>query len=106
MLRVNLPFVYIRCGFKGHGVHFHLLDHGDESVAARWRKVFAETYIIDEMQVGIEYLVGSVSVENTNKQRNDAFDNNRIAVGREMHTAFLIKRGIKPHAALTTFDKV
>ena len=40
-----------------------------------------ETYGVDKLQVGVEDVLRSLTVEGTDKKRNDALGDHRVAVG-------------------------
>ena len=44
--------LYTFLGLEGQRIHAHLLDHGQQSVAARWTEMVFQTYTVDEIQVG------------------------------------------------------
>ena len=74
-------FLSLEC----NGIETHLLDHGEQTVAARRRQIFGKSYAVYEIEVGAYYLVGGVAVENFNEKRYYAFDNYRIGIGSVIH---------------------
>ena len=50
--------------FIGKGVEPHLLYHGYEAIAAGGGEVLFESYLLDEVEVGIGNLLGSMPGEN------------------------------------------
>ena len=83
----------------------HLLHHGEEAVAACGGEVAAEAYLVDEMEVGVEYFVGCVRVEDADEQRYDAFYDDGVGIGPEVHAPFPVDVGVEPYAALAAFDE-
>lgn len=71
----------------GQCIEAHLLDHGDEAIAAGGREVLLEAYLLDEVEVGIDNLFGGVAGENLNQEAYDAPDNEGIALGLEHEAA-------------------
>lgn len=51
----------------GQRIGFHLLEHGQEAVATRRRQMFSQTYAIDKVEVGIEYLFRCMVIEYPDK---------------------------------------
>jgi hypothetical protein len=46
---------------ESEGIHPHLLHHCEQAIGARWRQVFLQAYLFDEVKVSIQYLVGSMT---------------------------------------------
>ena len=95
----------LQLGVEGEGIHAHLLDHGQQAVAARGREVLLETYGVDEVQVGVENLLRRAAVHHTHEQCRDAFGYYGVAVGRIVYLAVL-HAGVDPQARLTSVDEV
>ena len=68
----------------GQGVHLHLLDHAGEAVGAGGGEVLAEAYGVDEVELGVEYLLRGVPVEGADEQGDDAAGDDGVAVGAEV----------------------
>ena len=68
--------------------------------------MLAEPYLVDEVEVGVEDFVGSVAIEHTEQERDDAFNDHGVGVGLEGDGAILVAVGGDPHAALASFDEV
>ena len=76
-----------------------MFQHGQETVAARWREVLTQAYLLDEVQVGVQYLVGSVPRKHTDEERYYTFYYKCVAFGAKVKAAFLFVAH-EPHAAL------
>lgn len=92
--------------FEGECVHLHLAEHGQETVAASGGEVITEAYALDEVEVGIENLLGSMVAEYADEQCHNALDDECIALGLEVNEALGRKVGGKPYATLAAFDEV
>ena len=66
-----------------HRIEPHLLDHREQSVGTGGRKVFFQSDSVDEVQVGVENLLRGMSGKHADKQRDDAFHDDRIAISLE-----------------------
>ena len=91
--------------FVGEGVGTDLLEHGEQAVAAGGRQMVVQPDGVDKVEVGIEYLLRGAVAEHTHQHRDDALDDNGVAVGLEMHLAVGII-GLEPHAALAAVNEV
>lgn len=89
----------------GQCIEAHLLDHGNEAIAAGGREVLLEAYLLDEVEVGIDNLFGGVAGEDLHQKADDALDDEGIALGLE-HEAAIYLIGLQPHTALTALDEV
>ena len=67
------------CG-EGEGVETHLLQHRGEAVAAGGGEVLAEIDGINEVEVGIDDVMGRVTAQHTYQQSDDALDKDGIGV--------------------------
>ena len=65
----------------------------------------AQTYAVDEVELAAEYVGRCLVVEHSYEQRDDALDDERIAVGRELQATVHVV-ALHPHAALAAFDDV
>ena len=64
-----------------------------------------QAYAVDEIQVGVHYLLWSVSAQHPYKQCHDAFHYQCVALGCEVQLSVHIV-ALQPHTALTTVDEV
>ena len=76
---------YLR--FERQGIHAHLFYHGQQSVASGRRKMILQSYTFNEVEVVLQYFVGSMSRNDFNQQGDDAFHDERIALGLELYLA-------------------
>ena len=67
--------------------------------------MLAQSYLVDEVEVGIEYILRRLVVEDTDKQANNAFHNECVALCLEVDMCAVIIC-LQPNAALTAFDEV
>ena len=67
--------------------------------------MLAQSYPVDEVEVGVEDLLGCVSADDADEQRDDALHDERVAVGGEEELAVALV-ALQPHAALATVDEV
>ena len=67
--------------------------------------MFCQTDLGDKVKVGIEDFLRRVIRDYADKQRHDAFHNQRVALGAELQLPFALVAH-EPHAALATVDKV
>ena len=61
---------------------------------------------IDEAEVGVEYVFGCLSVEDADKECDDAFGYYGIAVGGEVEKAVVTVAAAEPYPALAALDEV
>ena len=87
----------------GQCIEAHLLDHGNEAVAAGGREMLLEAYLFYEVEVGIGDVFGCVAGENLDQEADDTLDDEGVALGLEHETAFGLI-GMEPYAALTALD--
>ena len=66
-------------------INAHLLDHCYKSVGAGGREVFFQTYLFDEIEVGIEYLLRRVIAEYADEQGHDALYDQCVALSAEVN---------------------
>ena len=67
--------------------------------------MFAESDALNEIEVGIQNFLWSMTAENTDEQRNDTFHDKCIALGREPQLIVAVV-GLQPHPTLTAVDEV
>ena len=89
-----------------HCVEFHLFYHGKETVGTGWREVFGESYVGNEMKVGIEDGIGSLVVEGANEEGYESLDDEGIALCLEVDGALRSEVCLKPYTTLTSIDEV
>lgn len=90
----------------GAGCGADVAHHGHEAVGARRRQVLVEPYLLDEVEVGVENLAGSVAVDDLQEHGDDALDDDSVGVGREVHPAVGVGLGVEPHAALASLNQM
>ena len=49
--------------------------------------VFPQADALDEVEIGVEHLLRGAAVEHAHEHRNDALDDNGVAVGLQTHLA-------------------
>ena len=74
-----MRFLLFPC-LESQGIHAHLLHHRHEAVAAGGGEVLLQSYLVDEVEVGIENLLRCGIAQHTDEQRDDAFHDERIAL--------------------------
>ena len=67
--------------------------------------MLAQSYLVDEVKVGVEYLLWCMTAENLNEQGNDTLGYKRVAVGCEYKLSVDIV-ALQPNTALATFNEV
>ena len=70
---------------EGDGIGSDLLDHGKQSVASGWGEVITKADGLDKVEVGIKYILGRGAVEHAHEHRDDALDDDIIAVSLQAH---------------------
>lgn len=60
-----------------------LLDHGEQAVATGGREVVFQSDLLDEIEIGIEYLLRCMSAEHADEQGDDALHYQRVTFGRK-----------------------
>ena len=93
-------------GLEGAGVVADLAHHGHQTVAARGREVLAQANAVDEVEVGVEDLVGRPVVEHPHQQGHNALDDKRVGIGAEIDAALGVELRVDPDAALAALDQV
>ena len=68
-------------------IHLHLLKHGGEPVGSCGRKVVAQTYLFDEIEIGRENVFRCLVVEHAQEQGDNTFNDECIAFRLEMNKA-------------------
>lgn len=90
---------------EGEGIHLYLLDHGEESVGARRAEMLRQSYLVDEIEWVVKDFVRRGTLEHLGQQGYDALDYHGVTVGGEVDVSRVVHGGIKPHAALASFDE-
>ena len=67
--------------------------------------MLAQSYPVDEVEVGVEDLLGCVPADDADEQRDDALHDECVAVGGEEELAASLV-ALQPHAALAAVDEV
>lgn len=67
--------------------------------------MLAQTDLLDEVEVGVEDLLGRVAAEDADEQRDDALGDERVAIGGEDEAPVEVV-ALQPYAALATIDEV
>ena len=86
-------------------VHAHLLDHCHQAVRASRAEVLFQADLFNEVKIGIQYFLRGVVGQDADQQRDDPFDDYRIALAFEQDLAIYVIR-LQPNTALATFDQV
>ena len=71
-------------------INAHLLDHCYKSIGAGGRKMLLQTYLFDEIEVGVEYLLRGVIAEYADEQGHDALDDQGVALSAEVDHSRLL----------------
>ena len=87
------------------GIHLHLLEHGQQTIGTCWGEMFPQTNLLNEIKVGIKYILRRLVVEHTKQQGHNALNYQCIALGLELHLA-IHQVCLKPHTALATVYQV
>ena len=61
-------------------VHAHLLDHCHQAVRAGRAEVLFQADLFNEVKIGIQYFLRGVVGQDADQQRDDPFDDYRIAL--------------------------
>lgn len=91
---------------KGQGVVAHLAHHGQEAVGAGGGEVLFKADARDEVEVGVEDFLRSMVRQYADEQADDAFDDERIALGAERKVSVGGFIANEPYAALATVDEI
>ena len=86
-------------------VHAHLLDHCHQAVRAGRAEMLFQADLFNEVKIGIQYFLRGVVGQDADQQRDDPFDDYRIALAFEQDLAIYVIR-LQPNTALATFDQV
>ena len=81
-------------------VHAHLLDHCHQAVRASRAEVLFQADLFNEVKIGIQYFLRGVVGQDADQQRDDPFDDYRIALAFEQDPAIYVIR-LQPNTALT-----
>ena len=87
-------------------VGFDTLNHGEKAIGARGREVFAQTDGLHKIEVGVAYLSCGMTIDHTQEEGNNAFDNEGITLGTEGESAVGILIANNPHTTLTSVDEI
>ena len=87
--------------FKGKCVILHLLYHCQQSVCTGLCQMRGHAYLLNELQVGINDLIGCMVGKHSNKHAYQSFYNDGITIGFKMHFAIGII-SYQPYGTLTT----
>ena len=68
--------------------------------------MFLEAYVFDEMEVGGEYGIGGLLVEDSDEQGHYALDDECVALSLEVDGALGGEVCLKPDATLASVDEV
>lgn len=67
--------------------------------------MLGETYLLDEVQVGVEDVLWLLIIEDTQQKADDALNDDRVALSLEVHV-LTVKVGGDPHATLAPLDDI
>ena len=84
---------------------FQRVHHIDQTVGAGRRQMLLQTDGIDEIKIHGRDVAGLLIRQHPNQQSDDAFGDDRIAVGRELDHA-AVHFGAQPHLTLTTANQM
>ena len=68
--------------------------------------MFLQTDVLDEVEVGIQDVVGCLIVQHADEQGDDALHNQRITLCLKVNLPFWREIGLQPHTTLTTINEV
>lgn len=86
---------------ESESVEAHLFHHCQEAVRAGGREVFGKAYVVNEVEFGVEDVVGSLIVKHLDEQRDDSLDDDSVGVGGVVDFSVGRQLGVEPHAART-----
>lgn len=87
-------------------VGFDALNHGEKAIGTRGREVFAQTDGLHKIEVGVANLSCGVTIDHTQEEGDNAFDNEGITLGSEGESAVVILVANNPHTTLTSVDEI
>src|SRR5690554_3955127 len=87
-------------GFHRERVHLNLLEHRRQTVGARLREVLTQANLVNKVGFRRENLIGRVPAEYTEHDRDEPFDDRRIAI-RSIDDFSVFEAGQQPHLRLT-----
>ena len=93
-------------GAERNGIGLDALDHGEQSVGTRRRKVFGQTDLRNKIEVGIANFLGGVAVDHAQQETNEAFDDKGVALSAESERAVGVLIANNPNAALAAVDEI
>lgn len=90
----------------GKCIESYLLYHGGEAVGTCWAEVILQSYVADEVEVGIEDVVWCLSVEDSDEECYDALDDEGVTLCLEGEGVVGGLAYCEPHTTLTTVYEV